>query len=256
MTDVILCGCNGRMGNKIAELANSSDKVRIVAGVDVNANGVNYSSKDSFPVYTRLADCSQKADVIIDFSHHTALEGILEYAVSNGMGVVVCTTGHTDDERELMKKSSEKIGVFYSRNMSLGINLLMNLVKQTAHTLGIDFDIEIVEEHHNKKLDAPSGTALMLADAAASGRDTDSKYVYERQSVRKEREKSEIGIHSVRGGTIVGVHSVIFGGEDEVIRLSHSATSRAVFAKGALKAAEFLKDKDKGFYDMSDVIDG
>ena len=192
-------------------------------------------------------------DVIIDCSHHTVIGGLLEYARTNHVPVVVCTTGHTEEETALIHDAASSIPVLHSRNMSLGINLLSELVKKTAAVLGQEYDIEVLEMHHNKKLDAPSGTALMLAEAAAEGRDGESEFVYDRHAVRKAREKKEIGISSIRGGTIVGEHEVIFAGTDEVIKLSHSAGSRDLFAVGAIKAALYLADREPGFYTMADV---
>lgn len=253
MIKILFCGINGRMGRATEELISSieqyKDKLSLCAGVDVADTG-----EHSFPVYRSIFDCAEKPDVIIDFSHHSAVKDICAYAVEKGVPAVICTTGHDENEKEIMKDASKHVPVFYSRNMSLGINLLMQLTKKAARMLGDSFDIEIVEAHHNKKLDAPSGTALMLADAASKGLDYDPEYVYERQSVRKARDKNEIGIHSIRGGNIVGEHSVIFAGSNEVITLSHSASSRSVFAAGALKAAEFIADKPAGLYDMGDVV--
>ena len=255
MIKILFCGINGRMGKVTEELIASDaaykDKLVLSGGVDISDAG-----EHTFPVYRSIFDCADKPDVIIDFSHHSAVKDICTYAAENGVPAVICTTGHDDAEKELMKDASKKVPIFYSRNMSLGINLLMQLTKKAAQMLGDSFDIEIVEAHHNKKLDAPSGTALMLADAASQGLDYDPEYVYERQSVRKARDKNEIGIHSIRGGNIVGEHRVIFAGSNEVITLSHSAASRSVFASGALKAAEFIADKPAGLYDMGDVVNG
>lgn len=251
MINVILCGCTGRMGRAVTELINGSDTLRIVAGVDVNTAATAPTCK--FPVYQTINEFPDKADVIIDFSHHTALASLLEYAKTANMPIVVCTTGHTEEERALMQESAKDIPVFFSRNMSLGINLLAELCRKAAKTLGIAFDVEIIEKHHNQKLDAPSGTALMLAEALAEERE-DTKFVYDRHDRMQKRDKKEIGIHAVRGGTIVGEHEVIFAGNNEIITLSHSATSREIFANGAMKAAEFIVDKLPGMYDMSDVI--
>jgi 4-hydroxy-tetrahydrodipicolinate reductase len=225
--------------------------MRIVAGVDINASSVG--SICPFPVYDSIVEFPDTADVIIDFSHHTALAPLCEYAIANNTALVVCTTGHNEEEHALMKKTAESIPVFFSRNMSIGINLIIEMSRRAAKTLGVDFDIEIIEKHHNKKLDAPSGTALMIAEELAATRDG-AEFVYDRQSVRRERSKNEIGIHSVRGGTIVGEHEVIFAGNNEIVTLSHTATSREIFANGATKAAEFIVGKPSGMYDMSDVI--
>ena len=249
MINVILCGCTGRMGRAVTELIDGSDTLRIVAGVDVNTAAPTCK----FPVYQTINEFPDRADVIIDFSHHTALASLLEYATATCTPIVVCTTGHTDEERAMMQKAAESVPLFFSRNMSLGINLLAELCRKAAKTLGIAFDVEIIEKHHNQKLDAPSGTALMLAEALAEERE-ETEFVYDRHDRRQKRASSEIGIHAVRGGTIVGEHEVIFAGNNEIITLSHSATSREIFANGAMKAAEFIVSKPPRMYDMSDVI--
>ena len=241
------------MGQAIYRATEGSDTCRIVAGVDINASAVG--SACSFPVYETITDFPSKADVIVDFSHHTALPSLLEYAKKTGTPIVVATTGHTDEEKALMKEAANEVAVFFSGNMSIGINLLMELCRRASETLGESFDVEIIEKHHNQKLDAPSGTAIMLADAVKETREQ-TEYVYDRHSVRKKRDPSEIGIHSVRGGTIVGEHEVIFAGMNEVITLSHSAGSREIFATGALRAAAYLAKKASGMYNMSDLING
>ena len=251
MTNIILTGACGRMGKVIGALCAGNDEYRIVAGVDINA--ASGSLGFPYPVYEKLDDFEGEADVIIDFSHHSAIHAIAEYATKNNVALVAATTGYNEEELAVLKGISEKVPVFYSRNMSLGINLI-ELTKKATAVLGKKFDIEIVERHHNKKLDAPSGTALMLADAAAETMGTDPEYVYDRQSVRRARSDNEIGIHSVRGGSIVGDHEVAFCGQDEVISLSHSAYSRDVFAEGALSAAAFVSGKPAGMYDMSGLI--
>ena len=253
MTNIILCGCGGRMGQAIVRAAAEDSTCRIVAGVDVNAGAV--APVCSFPVYESISDFPGKADVIVDFSHHTALLSLTEYASATGTPLVVATTGHTEEERALMTKTAEQVALFFSGNMSIGINLLMELCRQAAATLGESFDVEIIEKHHNQKLDAPSGTALMLADAVAEER-AETEYVYDRHAVRKKRETREIGIHSIRGGTIVGEHEVIFAGNNETVTLTHTATSREIFANGALKAAAYLAGKPAGLYNMSDLING
>lgn len=248
MTNIILSGCLGRMGRAVcAAAAERGD--RIVAGIDPLGGSADY------PVYTSPeeipADCA--ADVIIDFSHHTALPALLSFAMARQLPIVVATTGHTAEETAAMEAAARRIPVFFSRNMSLGINLLTELCRRAAATLGTAFDVEIIERHHNRKLDAPSGTALMLADAIAEERE-ESEYVYDRHAVRRQRDKREIGIHAVRGGTIVGEHEVMFAGRDEVITLSHSAASREVFATGALAAAAWLPAKPAGMYAMPDMV--
>lgn len=243
---IILSGCCGRLGSVVAKLAESRDDIEIVCGVDVKGEA-------KFPVKHSFSEVDADADVIIDISHHTVIGDVLDYAKAHHLPVVICTTGHTEEEDAMIRDAAKFVPILKSRNMSLGINLMMELVRRTAQTLGEDFDIEIVEAHHNKKLDAPSGTALMLADAAREVRE-DAEYIYDRHSVRREREKREIGIHSVRGGTIVGEHSVIFAGHDEVITLSHSAGSRDLFAAGAIKAALFVRDAKPMYYTMNDVV--
>lgn len=249
-TRILFSGIAGRMGKATRAAAEGSEEYKIVAGIDV------VPSVDTIPIYQDPYDVNVDVDAIIDFSHHTATPKLLEYAVSKKLPIVVCTTGHTEDETAAIRAAAEKIPVFFSRNMSIGINLLIELTKKAAAILGEDFDIEIVEKHHNKKLDAPSGTALMIADALAETVEYDAEYTYERQSKRAARAKNEIGISSVRGGTIVGEHEVMFCGADEIITVSHSAASRDVFARGALRAAAYIKGKPAGFYDMSTMIAG
>ncbi len=252
MTNLILCGCSGKMGQAILRYAADSTDCRIVAGVDLNADT---TSPEAFPVYPSVTDFPGKADVIIDFSHHTAISSLLSYAKATGTALVVATTGHTEEEKAWMREASASVPVFFSGNMSIGINLLMELAKNAAKTLGLPFDVEIIEKHHNQKLDAPSGTALMIADAISEEREK-TEYVYDRHAVRAKRRAEEIGIHSVRGGTIVGEHEVIFAGNNEMISLTHTATSREIFAAGALKAAVYLHGKAPGLYNMSDLING
>ena len=250
MIRIILSGCSGRMGKAVAAAAD--DGISIVAGVDINAAAL---SPSPFPIYENIADFSGEADVIVDFSHHSALPSLLNYAKATGTPIVVATTGHTDEELSLMNEAAKDVAIFHSGNFSLGINLLITLAKQAARTLGMDFDIEIIEKHHNKKLDAPSGTALMIANAVADERE-ESEYIYDRHSVRQARKPKEIGIHSVRGGNIVGEHEIIFAGANEVVSISHSAASREIFANGALRAAIYLAGKSAGLYSMTDLIEG
>jgi 4-hydroxy-tetrahydrodipicolinate reductase len=250
MIKIIITGCNGRMGKALAALVRETGSAVIAAGIDIVKTPCN-----EFPIYSKIGEYTGDADVVVDFSHRSALSDILGYCISRRLPVVIATTGHDESQIAEIKKAAELIPVFKSANMSLGINLLAELVKRAAAALKENFDIEIVEKHHNKKLDAPSGTALLLADAAREGTKTDKQYVYDRHAVRKERDKSEIGIHSVRGGTIIGEHEVIFAGFNEVITLSHSAQSREVFAAGALRAAEFMsKIQAPGLYDMSSLL--
>ncbi|MBE6618656.1 MAG: 4-hydroxy-tetrahydrodipicolinate reductase [Ruminococcaceae bacterium] len=249
MTNIIFCGINGRMGQAVEELISEKENFRIVAGVDVNT-----TRRGDYPVYKNISDVKEKADVIVDFSFHAAIGSYLEYAKAQRLPIVVSTTGHTPEETALMHEYSKFIPVFFSRNMSLGINLLIELAKKAAVMLGDDFDIEIIEAHHNKKLDAPSGTALMIADAISETLENKPEYVYDRSERRQERPKNEIGIHAVRAGGIVGEHSVLFGAKNESVTISHSAYSRSVFALGALRAAEFMVGMPAGMYSMSDLI--
>ncbi len=249
MTRIILCGCNGKMGNVIAQTVKNNENYEIVCGVDAYGES-NYD----FPVVADFSEVEQQADVIIDFSNPAALDGMLDYALKTKTPTVICTTGFSKDEISKIHKAAESIAVFYSGNMSLGVNLLIELSKQATKVLGNDFDIEIVEKHHNLKVDAPSGTALMIADGISSQLSKEPQYVYDRHSYRKKRAKNEIGIHAVRGGTIVGEHEVIFAGHDEVVTITHQSQSKELFATGAVNAALFLKDKPAGMYDMSMML--
>ena len=236
------------MGNAVINLVKECDDIDIVAGVDAFARPLD------FPVFTNFKQVNVKPDVIIDFSNVNSLSGLLEYAVGNGIPSIIATTGFSESQIAGIKEAAVKIPVFFTANMSLGINVLSSLAKKAASILGTDFDIEIVEKHHNRKLDAPSGTAIMLANAVNSVFEDTYSYEYDRHSKRRMRPKEEIGIHSVRGGTIVGEHEVIFAGHEEVITLSHSAQSKGVFASGAVSAARFLVNAEPGLYDMNDII--
>ena len=250
MIRIIMHGCNGAMGRTISSLAKDMADVRIVAGVDLNPQ-----ENGQYPVFASLEACQVEADVVIDFASARAVDHLLEYCGEHHLPVVVCTTGLTPEQVEKVKETSAKIAVLKSANMSLGINLLMKLLKEITPVLAeAGFDIEIVEKHHNQKLDAPSGTALALADSVNEAADNAYTYVYDRSQERKLRDRKEIGISAVRGGTIVGDHDVIFAGADEVLTFSHTAYSRAVFGKGAVQAAKFLAGKPAGLYDMADVI--
>lgn len=249
MLKIILSGCCGRMGRSIAQQVNADEDVRIVAGVDVAGDAY-----DCFPVYRSVFDVTEPADVIVDFSHHSSVGSLIEFAVSHSYPVVLSTTGHTQQEQELVDNASKKIAVFQSANMSLGVNVLLSLCKKAAAVLHDNFDIEIVEMHHNQKLDAPSGTALLLANGINQMLPVAAEYEYNRQPKREKRPKNQIGIHSLRGGTVVGEHSVIFAGHNETLTLSHSASSREVFACGALRAAKYLRGKEHGKYSMDDLI--
>mgnify|MGYP004704349087 FL=1 len=250
MTKIIMLGCNGRMGQMITDMVKQDDECTIVAGIDIVDNRDN-----GYPVYTKLADCDVEADAIIDFTSATDFESRMDYAVDKQIPIIECSTGLSEEQMDYLKKASEKVAVLKSANMSLGINLLMTLLKEAAVKLAGDgFDVEIVEKHHNQKLDAPSGTALALADSINEAMDDRYEYIYDRSQVRQKRDKKELGISAVRGGPIVGEHEVIFAGTDEVITFKHTAYSRAVFAKGSITAAKYLKGKAAGLYDMSDVL--
>ena len=249
MTDIILCGANGKMGNVIKDIVSKRDDCRLAAGIDLN------TESDSFPIYSSFDDIKEEADVIIDFSNPALLNDLLDFAVKKSMPVVIATTGYDEGQKKQIEEASRKTSVFFTYNMSLGINLLANLAKKAVQILGNSFDIEIIEKHHNQKIDAPSGTALMLADAICEELSKPMKYEYDRHSKREKRTENEIGIHAVRGGTIVGEHEIMFAGRDEIITLSHSARSKEVFAVGAVNAALFLKDKPAGMYSMKEMIE-
>ncbi len=250
MVRAIMHGCNGHMGQVISGLAQADEGIEIVAGVDLNDTQLN-----SYPVFRTLEECTVPADVIIDFCSAKAIDGLLDYSLNHQIPVVVCTTGLSPEQTARVKEISSGVAVLKSANMSLGINMLLKLLKEAALTLApAGFDIEIVEKHHNQKVDAPSGTALALADSMNEALDNRYVYKYDRSQVREKRSRDEIGISAVRGGNIVGEHEVIFAGVDEVIEFKHTAYSKTVFAKGAIEAAKFLAGKPAGFYDMSDVI--
>lgn len=245
MLRVILGGASGRMGGFISTAAERNGKLSIVAGVDRINNG------SAFPIFKDFSAVNAEADIIIDFSHPDMLDGMLDFALSKCLPTVIATTGYSTEQIEKIYRAAERIPVFFTFNMSLGINLLAALAKKAAEVLGDGFDVEIIEKHHNQKLDAPSGTAIMLANEINSVFDDTYNFEYDRHSKRRVRPKNEIGIHSVRGGSIVGEHEIVFAGHDEVITLAHSAQSREVFAVGAVRAAEFLFGKAPGLYDMS-----
>lgn len=249
MINVAIVGCNGKMGGFVAQAVSENPNTQALFGVDAFGE-----SRYDFPVYKSFEEAQQKPDVIIDFSHPSTLEGMLGYAVSNGVPCVICTTGYSEEQRKQIAEASKSVAIFCSGNMSLGINLLIELCKQATKVLGGGFDIEIVEKHHNLKVDAPSGTALMLADAISETLPQEPQYVYDRHAYRKKRSKDEIGIHAVRGGTIVGEHEVIFAGHDEVITLTHQAQSKEVFAVGSVNAAVFLAAQPAGMYDMGKML--
>ena len=251
MTKVIMHGCNGKMGQMITGLIAADDEIEIVAGVDAFETGNN-----TYPVFKSIGLCDIGADVVIDFSNAQAIDGLLDCCMEKKLPCVLCTTGLSEAQLQKVEEAGEKTAVLKSANMSLGINLLLKLLKDAAGILApAGFDIEIVEKHHNKKVDAPSGTALALADSINEELDNAYEYIYDRSGRREKRPVKEIGLSAVRGGTIVGEHDVIFAGADEVITFSHTAYSKAVFGKGAIQAAKFLAGKPAGKYDMSDVVD-
>lgn len=249
MISVVISGCCGKMGRVVNEVLLTRNDCKVIAGID------KISVKElGFTVYNVPSELAEKPDVIVDFSHPSALDGLIDYALTNGCALVLASTGYDTEQVAKIKSSAKQIPIFFTANMSLGINLLSELAKKAAAVLGGQYDIEIVERHHNLKLDAPSGTALMLADAINESQGNAYNYVYDRHNVRQKRDKAEIGIHSVRGGTIVGDHDIIFAGRDEVITLSHSAASKEVFAVGAVNAAVFMANKPAGLYSMADMI--
>ena len=249
MVGVILHGCNGRMGQMLSELISKDEEMKVVAGIEPSGE-----AKNDYPVYKSFDELKETADVIIDFSTASAIDGLLDYCEKTHTPLVLCSTGLSEAQLGRVERLAKVSAVLVSANMSLGINVLLKLLKNVTKTLyGNGFDIEIVEKHHNQKRDAPSGTALALADVMKEELD-DISYNLDRSKERKKRERNEIGISAVRGGTIVGEHEVIFAGTDEVIQIKHTAYSRAIFAKGAMSAAKFLRGKSAGKYSMSDVI--
>lgn len=248
MINLIISGCSGRMGHVVEEICSSDPSVNVVAGFDILG-----TSDRTFPVFASPEQFEGNADVVIDFSHPAALTPLLAFCKKRGVSAVLATTGYSPEQLAEIDEAAKVVPIFRSANMSLGINVVIELIKKAAAVLD-GYDIEIVERHHNRKVDAPSGTALMLADAAASAVSYDADYVYDRHSLRQPREKQEIGISAVRGGTIVGDHEVIFAGRDEVIELHHHAASREIFANGAIKASKFLIGKKPGLYCMADLV--
>lgn len=250
MIKILMHGCNGRMGQMISGLVRDEEEMMIAAGVDTY-QGVS----NEYPVFGSIDACDDDVDVVIDFSNAAAADSVMEYCAKRQIPLVFCTTGLSEEQLQKLEDTAKQTAVLKSANMSLGINLLLKLLKDAAKVLApAGYDIEIVEKHHNQKLDAPSGTALALADSINEAMDGSYVYTYDRSQVRRKREKKEIGISAVRGGTIVGEHEVLFAGLDEVIELKHTAYSRSVFGKGAVEAAKFLAGKPAGMYDMSDVI--
>lgn len=249
MKRIILSGCNGKMGRMVAGCVRERSDCMIVAGIDTSG-----AMPDAFPVFTSFDECAVKADVLIDFSHPSALTPLLDYATKHQLPAVIATTGLSSEQISQIRAASQQLPLFFTANMSLGVNLLAGLAKRAASILGGQFDIEIIEKHHNQKIDSPSGTALMLADAISETFAEQPQYVYDRHAVRKKRSANEIGIHAVRGGTIVGEHEIIFAGRDEIITLSHTAMSKEVFAVGSINAALFLCAQPNGLYDMNSIV--
>ena len=251
MTKIIMHGCNGKMGQVISDIVSADEEAQIVAGIDINP-----VKKNDYPVFATLAECDVQADVIIDFAAAVAVDALLDYSVEKGIPVVLCTTGLSEEQLAKVQESSKKVAILKSANMSLGINTILKLVNQISGLFAdAGFDIEIVEKHHNQKVDAPSGTALAIADSINEALDNEYAYKYDRTPDRVKRPKKEIGISAVRGGTIVGEHEIIYAGKDEVIEIKHTAYSKAIFANGAVSAAKFLNGAKPGMYNMSDVID-
>ncbi len=248
MTRIILSGCNGKMGQTITACVEQRDDCTIVAGFDIN------TAANAYPVFADPSACTVEADVIIDFSHPAMLDGVLRYAKAHKLPVVLATTGLSEQQLCDIQAATAETAVFSSANMSLGISLLAELAKKAASVLGTSFDVEIIEKHHNLKIDAPSGTAIMLANAVKEGLPYEPAYVYDRHAVRQKRAANEIGFSSIRGGTIVGEHDILFAGHDECITLSHTASSKGVFATGAINAALFLVGKPAGYYTMKDLV--
>lgn len=249
MISIILSGCNGAMGTVISSCAAGRDDCRIAAGIDLHKD-----AEKLYPVFSSPEEINLDADVLIDFSNPALLLPLLNFGRKKKMPLVLCTTGYNQEQVAAIQNASREIPVFYSGNMSIGVNLLIELAKKAEQVLGNTFDVEIVEAHHNRKIDAPSGTALMIADAVSQAAGKEMHYQYDRHSQRKKRSQAEIGIHSIRGGTIVGEHQVIFAGPQEILTISHSAQSREIFALGALNAAAFLACKPYGLYSMADLM--
>ncbi|MBQ4559030.1 MAG: 4-hydroxy-tetrahydrodipicolinate reductase [Tyzzerella sp.] len=250
MVKMIMHGCNGKMGQVITKIVKEDANAEIVAGIDKYMGIAN-----EYPVFESIDKCDVEADVVIDFSNAVAVDSLLDYCVEKQVPVVLCTTGLSEEQLVKIQEASKKVAVLKSANMSLGVNMLLKLLQDATKILApAGFDIEIVEKHHNQKVDAPSGTALALADSINASMNDEYTYIYDRSQVRQKRDKKEIGISAVRGGTIVGEHQVIYAGEDEVIEFKHTAHSKAVFAKGAVEAGKFLKGKCAGLYGMQDVI--
>jgi len=248
--NVVISGCNGSMGRALTNIIDEMDDMKIVAGIDKNINLYN----NNYPVYESPLSIKEKCDVIIDFSQPSNLDGLLEYSINNNIAIVIATTGFSEEQELKIKEASKFTRIFMSSNTSLGVNVLINLSKQATNILGNMTDIEIIEKHHNKKVDAPSGTAKMIANAINKELDNSMEFNYGRYGNDSKRKEKEIGIHAIRGGTIPGEHTVIFAGLDEIIEIKHTALSKKVFAQGAIKAAQYILEKDNGIYDMDMFI--
>lgn len=248
--NLLIWGIGGKMGKTLVECLENDEQATITCGVDKFADPSSFN----VPVFKNASDINVDVDVLIDFSRPDALDEILEYALKNNVGCVLCTTGYSEAEEAKVNEASKCIPIFRSSNMSVGVNLLINLCRKATQVLNEDFEVEIIEQHHNLKVDSPSGTALSIANAINEEFNNEKEFVYGRHSKTQRRQRSEIGIHAVRGGTIVGKHDVLFIGKDEIVTIAHEAQSKAVFAKGAIKAAKFLNNKKPGMYNMQDLI--
>lgn len=250
MINVVVSGCNGAMGRVLSKAIEDTEGMKLVAGIDRNTD----LYENTYPVYESPLQIKEDCDVIIDFSKPSNLSGLLQYSVNNNIALVIATTGFSEEEEERIKEASKLTKIFKSANMSLGVNVLINLAKQATNTLGDITDIEIIEKHHNKKVDAPSGTAKMIANAINEELDNSMEFNYGRVGNDAKRKEKELGIHAIRGGTIPGEHTVIFAGIDEIVEIKHTALSKKVFAQGAIKAAQYILTKENGLYDMNNLI--
>jgi len=247
---VIISGCNGKMGRVLSQLIEKQEDMEVVAGFDPNTDACT----QPFPVYSSPSLCKTKADVLIDFSHHSALPDILKFCTEQKTPLVLATTGLSEKDLQDVQNASEIIPIFQSSNMSVGINVMVDLVQKAAQAFGERFDIEIIEKHHNQKVDSPSGTAYMLANAVNKVFDNKKEFIYGRHGKSDKRKKEDLGIHAIRGGTIAGEHTVIFAGEDEILEIKHTALSKNIFALGAIEAAKFIANREKGLYNMDDIL--
>ncbi|AYD39766.1 4-hydroxy-tetrahydrodipicolinate reductase [Clostridium fermenticellae] len=247
MINILLNGCNGKMGKVVSNCITNFPQLTIAAGIDKNAQ------ESTYPVFSNISDCTINSDIILDFSRPDSLDSLLNYSIDKKIPIIFCTTGYTDEQIAKIKKASDKIAVFHSANMSIGINVVNNILKNISRFLYNNFDVEVIEKHHNQKVDSPSGTAILLADTIKDSIPEETTYVHGRNGIAK-RKHQEIGIHSIRGGSIVGEHDILFAGQGETIELKHTALSREVFAIGALKACEFMSGKHNGLYSMDDII--